>query len=257
MSSQREQHQAHWRPKILTKKGQREFVLSISPTDGFKFAREDVVELFKYSYSEIGEVRESFEDKSNSDLRDWALEPYSNAPEYDPHSSVMAILSTFKQFKTEVKRICTILLFLASIVSLEWFRTLGKGGFDALQVVESTIPLSVISFGILYVWWLRADTFAHQTLNSELRTGRMKVMTRKRSQIVGYGIWNRALYGQSGLLLVAFFYLLRSLPELPIVGRWFKNPARFVKAMFIQNIAMFYHTESWFDAGKHLYRRYR
>lgn len=257
MPSQTKQQQAHLKPKILTEEGQREFVLSIIPIAGFKTTRSDVIELFQYSYSEIDEVKESFSEKSNPDLREWALRPYSNAPEYDPHHSVMAIVTLFNRFKTELKWVCTIFLFIANLVSVEWFRTLGKGGFETLELVESLIPLSIISLGIFYVWSRRVDTFVHQTLNHELRTGKMKVMSRDRSQIVGYGIWNRSLYGQSGLLLMAFFYLLRFLPRLPILGRLFDNPARFVKAMFTQNIRMFYETDSWLGAGKHLYRQYR
>lgn len=225
--------------------------------DGFKTARRDIIELFQHSYSEIDEIKENFSEKCNSDLREWALEPYSDAPEYDPHSSVMAVISTFKQIQTKIKRLCTVLLFLAGILSINWIRALAIDGVDALETVKSVIPLSILSISILYLWWLRADTFAHQTLNRELRVGKMKVMSRDRSQIVGYGIWNRSLYGQTGLLLVAFFYLLRSLPQLPILGRLFDNPAQFVKAMFIQNVRMFYQTDSWFEAGKHLYRKYR
>ena len=257
MSSQTEQHQAHWRPEVLTEERQREFVLSLIPIDGFKTARRDVIQLFEHTYSEIEEVKESFSEKSNSELQDWALEPYSNGPEYDPHSAVMGIVSALNRFKTELKWLCTILLFIANVVSVEWFRTLGKGGFEALELVEGTIPLSIITLGILYVWSLRVDTFAHQTLNHELRVGKMKVMTRDRSQIVGYGIWNRSLHGQSGLLLVTFFYLLQSLPKLPLLGRLFDDPVQFVKAMFIQNIEMFYETNSWLKAGKQLYGRYR
>lgn len=257
MSSQREQYKAQWKPEILTEKRKRKFLQAVVPIDGFKSARGDVVELFSHSYSEIDEARESFENMSNPAVREWALKPYSTAPDYDPHGSVTAILSIFDQTWTNLKRLLLILLVIAKIGSIEWLYSLEKGGMGILELVESMVPLSIIGIGIAYIWFLKMDTFTHQFLARKLRAGKMKVNTRERSKIVGYGIWNRSLHGQTGLLLVAFFYFLQSLPRLPILNRWFDDPALFLKNIFKQNVGMFYHTDSWIGATKHLYRRYR
>jgi len=94
-------------------------------------------------------------------------------------------------------------------------------------------------------------------LTEELRAGPARVQTRQRSQIVGYGIWNRSLLVQSGLFLVAIIFLLDSLSDLPIINRWFDNPVGYVVNLITENIESLYCSDSTTEATRHLFDHLR
>lgn len=135
--------------------------------------------------------------------------------------------------------------------------SLGKDGFSLLNTVEGIVPLFFMATGIIYLRWLHADTAVHRILGEELRVGNAEVTTRQRSQIVGYGVWNRSLLGQAGLFLVGFFFLLNSLPKLPIVGQWFDDPAGYISTVITENIKVFYHADSLIGVVRQMYRSSR
>lgn len=228
-------------------------ILSIVPLDAFKDAQREIVNLYAEAYSEIDEVQESFSEKSNPQLREWAVEPYSQIPEYDPHETVTTLLSFRAKLMGWVKRLSTVVAVVGSVMSAEWLRTLGGNGLEVIEAIEGFLPLSFIALSIVYLWFLHADTRAHQTLGKELRAGPARMQTRRRSQIVGYGVWNRSLLGQSGLLLVAIFFLLDSLSKLPVIERWFDDPVGYVVNLITENIEALYEADSTLEAGRRLF----
>jgi len=232
-------------------------ILSAVPLDEFVDAREEIVRLYGEVYSEVDEVRESFSEKSNPQLREWAVEPYSRIPEYDPHETVTRLLSFPMKLMSWFKRLSIVVAVAGSLLSANWLHTLGTGGLEVIEGIEGLLPLSFIAVSIVYLWFLHADTRAHQTLGEELRAGPARVQTRRRSQIVGYGVWNRSLLGQSGLLLVAIFFLLDSLSKLPIIERWFDDPVNYVVNLITENIELLYDADSTIEAGRHLFHRLR
>lgn len=232
-------------------------IFSVVPLDEFKQAQKEIVNLYAEVYCEIDEVRESFSEKSNPQLREWAVEPYSQIPEYDPHETVTTLLSFPAKLLGWFKKLSTVIAVFGSLLSANWLRTLGTGGLDVIEGIEGLLPLSFIAVSIVYLWFLHADTRAHQILGEKLRAGPARVQTRRRSQIVGYGIWNRSLLGQSGLLLVAIFFLLDSLSKLPVIERWFDDPVGYVVNLITENIGALYEADGTVDAFRHLYHRIR
>jgi hypothetical protein len=232
-------------------------ILSVVPLDEFVDAREEIVSLYGEVYSEVDEVRESFSEKNNPQLREWAVEPYSRIPEYDPHETVTRLLSFPAKLMGWVKKLSILIAVVGSLLSANWLRTLGRGGLSVIESIEGLLPLSFIGVSIVYLWFLHADTRAHQTLGEELRAGPARVQTRRRSQIVGYGVWNRSLLGQSGLLLVAIFFLLDSLSKLPVIERRFDDPVNYVVNLIAENIESLYDADSTIEAGRHLLRHLR
>ncbi|WP_254767563.1 hypothetical protein [Salinilacihabitans rarus] len=232
-------------------------ILSAAPLDDFKDARREIVSLYGEVYSEVDEVRESFAEKSNPQLREWAVKPHARIPEYDPHETVTRLLSFPAKLMGWFKKLSTVIAVVGSLLSANWLRTLGTGGLDVIEGIEGLLPLSFIAVSIVYIWFLHADTRAHQTLGEELRAGPARVQTRRRSQIVGYGVWNRSLLGQSGLLLVAIFFLLDSLSKLPVIERWFDDPVGYVVNLITENIEVLYEADGTIEAGRRLFRRLR
>jgi|GEM_PF-7078490 len=220
------------------------FIRSVVPLEEFRDAREEIVELYAEVYSEIDEVQESFSEMSNPELREWALQPYQIIPDYDPHEEVTELLSLPAKLLRWVKQISIVIAVLGSLLSANWLRTLGKNGLGLVDAIEAAIPLSIIAGCIFYLWLLYADTRAHQTFGEELRAGPAKVQTRRRSRIVGYGVWNRSLLGQSGLLLVSIFFLLAALPRLPITNRWFEDPVGYIGDLLTNNLRLLYNADS-------------
>jgi hypothetical protein len=220
-------------------------------------ARVEIISLYAEVYSEIDEVREAFSEKSNPQLREWAVEPYARIPEYDPHEAVTRLLSFPVKLMGWFKKLSIVIAVIGSLLSANWLRTLGMGGLDVIEGIEGLLPLSFIAVSIVYLWFLYTDTRAHQILGEELRAGPARVQTRRRSQIVGYGVWNRSLLGKSGLLLVAIFLLLDSLSKLPVIDRWFDHPAGYVVNLITENIESLYNADSTIEAGRRLFRRLR
>ena len=227
------------------------------PLDDFKDAREEIVNLYADVYSEINEVQDSFSQKSNPQLREWAVEPYSRIPEYDPHETVTALLSFPAKLMSWFKRLSTVVAVVGSLLSANWLHTLGTDGLELIETIEGLLPLSFIALSIVYLWFMYADTFTHQTLGKELRAGPARVRTRRRSQMVGCGIWNRSLLGQSGLFLVTIFFLLDSLSKLPVIERWFDDPADYVVSLITENIELLYEADSTIEASRRLFHRIR
>jgi len=229
-------------------------ILSLVPLDEFKHARRGIVSLYRDVYLEVDEVRESFSEMSDPQLQEWAVEPYSQIPEYDPHETVIRLLSLPMKLMSWFKRLSIVIAVVGSLLSANWLRTLGRENLGVIESIEGVFPLSFIAGSIVYLWFLHADTQAHQTLGEELRVGPARVQTRRRPQIVGYGVWNRSLLGQSGLFLVAIFFLLDSLSKLPLIKRWFDNPVDYVVELITENIESLYDADSTIEAGRHLYR---
>lgn len=230
-------------------------VLSAVPLDEFKQARKEIVQLYAEVYSEVDEVRESFSEKSNPQLREWAVEPYSQIPEYDPHETVTTLLSFPAKIMGWFKKLSIVIAVAGSFLSANWLRTLGIDGLEVVEAIEGLLPLSFIAVSIVYLWFLHTDTRVHQTLGEELRAGPARVRTRQRSQIFGYGVWNRSLLGQSGLFLVSIFFLLDSLSKLPVIERWFDDPMGYVMNLITENIESLYEANGMIDASRRLFHR--
>lgn len=230
-------------------------ILYIVPLNGFEAAREQVVRLYREVYLELDEVEGAFSGKTHTEIQKWAIRPNSKIPEYDPHETVTTLLSLPNRLLEFIRRILIVALLLGTLFSVGLLRSLSRNGFTLIETVLALIPLPIIGVGILYLWSLYADTFAHQTLAEELRVGRMEVATRRRPQVVAYGIWNRSLLGQAGLLLIGIFYLLDSLPELPFVGQWFDDPVEGVTEIVVKNAEIAYHADGLVSAIRSLYRQ--
>ncbi|MDB9233345.1 hypothetical protein [Halorubrum ezzemoulense] len=250
-------HQAHQSHATDSASILRRFVLSLVPLDGFRAERERVANIFAEVSSEVKEVRDAFDGKSNSELQEWSVEPNPKIPEYEPHETVISVLTLPKKALGWILGLSRVVVWVGILLSVHELYSLGMVGLDLLASVRGAIPLSVIVLGSGYLWFLRADTFIHQTLAKELRAGPAKVTSRRRSEIVGYGVWNRSLLGQTGLFLVGFFYMVDSLAHLPVVNRWFDDPAGYVENLITGNIDLLYDADGWMEAVRGLYGRLR
>jgi|SRR6056297_625677 len=252
MASQSGTHPAHtlWQNKI----GElwTRLVLSLVPIDDLKTAREQVVEIYAMAYLDIGEFQEAFSEHSNPELRDWAVEPYGRVPDYDPHETVTSLLALPEKILGWLSKILTVATVVAGLASARWLYSLAMDGLHLIEVVEASIPLTAIAAGIVYLWFLYADTLVHQTLGKELRVGQAGVQTRRRAEIVAHGVWNRSLLGQTGLFLVGFFYILNALPELAVVGRLFDDPTSYFTQLITNNFDLFYQSDGLIDALRNL-----
>ena len=255
MPSQSETHPAHSLRQNKISKLWTRLVLYLVPIGDLKTAREQVVEIYAMAYLDIGEFQEAFSDHSNPELRDWAVEPYSRIPDYDPHETVTSLLALPEKILGWLSKILTVATVVAGLVSARWIYSLAMDGLHLIEVVEASIPLTAIAAGIVYLWFLYADTLVHQTLGEELRVGQAGVQTRRRAQIVAHGVWNRSLLGQTGLFLVGFFYILNALPELAVVGRLFNDPTSYFTQLITNNFDLFYHSDGLIDALQNLIQK--
>jgi len=233
----------------------KRLIRSVTPLDDFEHARENIVDLYAEVCSEIEEVEEAFSDKSDSQLQEWAIEPYFRIPEYDPHETATTLLSFPAKLAGLIKQLSTVIAVGGSLLSVKRLHAIGMDGLRVIDAIEGVVPLSFIALSIVYLWFLHADTLAHQTFGEELRAGPGRVKTRRRSKIIGYGIWNRSLLGQSGLVLVGFFFFLDALSKLPIVERWFDDPVGFVVNLITENAESLYEADGTIEAGRILFRQ--
>jgi len=92
-------------------------------------------------------------------------------------------------------------------------------------------------------------------MGEELRIGNAGIQTRRRAQIVGKGVWNRSLLGQTGLFLVGFFYILNTLPDLPVVGRLFDDPTSYFTKLITSNFDLLYQSDGLTNALRQLIQK--
>ncbi|WP_152420914.1 hypothetical protein [Halorubrum coriense] len=255
MSSQSGTHPAHALRSLRLRHLWTKLILALAPIDGLKEARQQVVSLFLEAYLEIDEFQDAF-DQSNSDLRGWAVEPYDHITDYDPHEAVTALLQFPEKVLSKTRNFLIVAFATGSVLSINWLWALAVDGIQLIGVIRGHIPRTVMAVVIVYLCLLRADKLIHQTLSGELRVGRARVQTRRRAQIVGYGVWNRSLIGRSGLFLVGLFYILGALPELPVVGRLFEDPVSCVMGIISGNMDILHHSEGVLDAIYRLGRRH-
>jgi hypothetical protein len=218
------------------------------PFDELREAREDVVDLFSLAYAELDEVEKAFSGKCDSELQRWAIEPCPKIDEYNPHEKAEKVLSPFVKIARAVEYASKSLAFIGSVLALDFVYTFGTESLSLVEAFKELLPIPILFAPSLILWFWRADTFAHHLLGRELRAGYAKVSTRRREKIVGYGVWNRSLLGQTGLMLTGFFFLISMLPELPVIGSWFDDPAEFVKSLISNNIDVFYKADNWREA---------
>ncbi|OYR61463.1 hypothetical protein DJ83_07755 [Halorubrum ezzemoulense] len=255
MASQSGTHPAHRLRQNKISKLWTRLVLSLVPIDDLKTAREQVVEIYAMAYLDIGEFQEAFSEYSNPDLREWAVEPYGRIPNYDPHETVTSLLVLPEKVLGWLSKMLTVVVVATGLVSARRLYSLAMDGLRLIEIVEGAIPLTAIAVGIIYLWFLYADTLVHQALGEELRVGKAGVQTRRRAQIVGNGVWNRSLLGQTGLFLVGFFYILNALPELLVVGRLFDDPTSYFTQLITSNFDLFYQSDGLIDALRQLVRK--
>jgi len=256
MSSQSGTHPAHVLRSLRLRRLWTKLILALVPIDDLKVARQQVVDIFAEAYLEIGEFQDAF-DQSNSELQGWAVEPYDHVTDYDPHETVTALLQLPEKVFTGIHRLLIVAAATGSVLYIQWLWALAVEGIQLIGVVREHIPRTFVAVVILYLWLLYADKLVHQTLAGELRVNRARIQTRRRAQIVGYGVWNRSLIGQSGLFLVGLFYILNALPELPVVGRLFEDPVGYITGVVTGNMDVLHQSDGIVDAIYRLNRRVR
>lgn len=255
MASQSGTHPAHKLQRIKINEWCTRLLLTFVPIDDLKTSREQVVEIYASAYLDIGEFQDAFSEYSNPDLREWAVEPHSRIPKYDPHETVTTLLALPERILGWLTKILSIVAVVGMWISAQRLYSLAMEGFHLIEILEGSIPLAVIAVGAIYLWLLYADTFVHQTLGEELRVGKAGVQTRRRAQIVGNGVWNRSLLGQTGLFLAGFFYVLNALPGLPVVGRLFDDPTSYFTQLITSNFELFYQSDGLIEALRQLIQK--
>jgi hypothetical protein len=252
MPSQSGTHPAHILRRIKISELWTRLVIALVPIDDLKTAREQVVEIYATAYLEIDEFQNAFSEHSNPQLREWTIEPYGRIPNYDPHEAVTSLLALPEKILGSISKILTILFVVAGIFSFQWLYTLVTDGIRLIEIIEGSIPLTVVALGTVYMWFLYLDTNVHQIFGEKLRIGQARVQTRRRAQIAGYGVWNRSLLGQTGLFLVGFFYILNVIPELPVVGRLCDDPTSYFTQLITENFDLLYQSDGLLDALRSL-----
>ena len=255
MPSQPEAYPARFSWKLWKPEPWQWLILVIVPTKGLMDARAQVVDVFAEAYLQIGEFQEAFDEHDNPALRDWAVEPYDQIPEYDPNEAVTSLLTLPERLVRWFLIGASLLLLLGASLSVEVLHALGVAGFGVIDAIEASIPLWLTASGIVLLWLFTIDSLAHQALGAKLRAGHGPVQTRRRADIVGYGVWNRSLRGRTGLFLVGFFYVLNALPELPGVGRLFDDPAGYITEIITTNFDVFCQSDGIVDAVRRVYRK--
>lgn len=251
-----EKQQAHWGSEVLPDEKRREILLDVLPMGEFRASREEVVEMYSVVYKERKEIQSRLSKTSNAELRERAFRYGREIPNYDPHGVVTAVTETLDSILNRVRHLSSIAILVGILFSVNWIRQLGIRGFSSIDALEGLMPVSFIAFGIVYIWFLEIDTFVHQTLGTELRAGSAELYTRNRSRIVGYYVWNGSLLGQTGLLLVGFFTLLRMLPKLPLLGNWFDRPDRFIVSLVNENVDEIFERDGYLDLIRTMWGKY-
>lgn len=241
MSSQQANQLAHWDHSSSITDFKRKIALWMAPLGEFEELRDKhIVPTYIHIARSIDEVDAKLSEQSLSEIRERANRQYQTAPEYDPHPVNTIISSLLQSVKKIWKGVAFALILLGSILTVQELTNLGLTFRESSKLLLDMLPPVMIAVVGLLMYILQADTFVHQTLNRELRAIRGTLYIRDKNRLVGYNIWNDSLHGQSGLLLLMILYVLKSLPNLPLINSWFENPHVTVLHYIRSNAERFY-----------------
>ncbi|MFC7133748.1 MULTISPECIES: hypothetical protein [Salinibaculum] len=256
MSSRSAKHQAHLNQTALSNETKRSIVTALLPIEEFKQIRDEhLVPTYVHVAQEIDDVSENLSDKSNSELREIINERYGQ--ETDPHPLFNRIDSAWETVKWYLSVISVVLIALGMLLTHDSLLRFAINKLSLTTIVTQVLPLTLVGGVVIYVWVMRADTFVHKTLHRELRAVRGRTYQRRRTRLIGYAIWNDSIHRQSGLLLLSVIYLLKSLPNIPLVGRWFSTPHQTALQMTREHAQEIYECSSTREVISHIFQAWR
>lgn len=248
MSSQQANHQARWRDRSRGPSKLRQLILFLLPITDLKRNREALVETYAHFYEEIEVAREKLSDLSNEEIRIQARRAAQYAPDYDPHPINTKISKILEWLGTLWTALSYLFMLVGTALSLQQLVVIARNIQQFPDLFLGLLPPILVALVGSGMYLLRADTFVHQTVNSELRVEEGRLCTRDRSKLVGYKIWNHGLHGQRGLLLLVILYCLESLQYFPLIGRFFSNPRKTVLTIIQNHAETLYHADGVLDA---------
>lgn len=210
-------------------------MLSLVPSWHFKEKRELLALTYGEVYQRVDGVEETLSEFSNEELREWARSRARSAPDHDPHPNVTLLTRTLGQLKSSLKIIAILLMIVGTILSIAELQAVSTDIYGLPATLSDLVP-QVILIGIGgWLYLLRADTFAHQFLNHDLRVKGGRLSTRDSQRLIGYGIFNGSLHRQRGLMLLTILVVMGTLPKWPLIGRWFNAPDEYALQLVHEN----------------------
>ena len=225
------------------------------PINEFIKIREDLLETYVRAYQESSEAREGLSERPNSHLKQWAKSNWTSAPKFDPHDVIHSRINFFKNLWVYLRRTLYLVITVGVIIASPTLVRIGTGSIQGLQSLLNLIPLTVVAPIVTYLWFLSLDTKFVRNVNELIRVGPSRIETRKREWIVAYGIWNSSLQKHGTLPLIGFFYLVRQLPYLPLLGSIFDNPYEYLINVIQTNMDIFVESDGYFETTKEVWVR--
>lgn len=200
-----------------------------TPFEGLVTIRTKFLGLFQSLYHSSPELKRSLSRWDNPTLVQKAVEARDEARHFDPHEPVEDLVGLFKFIQSIILAVLaslTVFSFLLGFSLYPLFRDL----FSVASAPLSFLPTVVLALGWLYLGLLRWNRDALQVFNERLSVpkGQIHRMSRKRPDLVSYYIWNKVLQGQKIPTIVCGLYLLNQVAELPVLRRYFDDPAGFI-----------------------------
>lgn len=225
-------------------------IVSRLPMASFRESREALIDTYAHFFTQISEAQENMAEFSNEEIREMNRRSARDAPNYDPHPKNSLLTAWLERLGTTWTIISYLLITIGAALSVQTLISIGMEMRQLPGLVWNVGPSVLLAAIGLVMYYLRTDTFLHQTLNEELKVDGARLCTRDRSKLVGYKVWNDGLHGQKALILLTLVFFLDSIPHLPLIRRLCSNPRERVLGLIRRNATTLYDSDSTFEATK-------
>jgi len=238
-------------------------LLRIFPLQVYEHISYDIADIYSAAVRQYQPAQETFSQMSTPELLQFVNQNALLASNYDPY----APLDDIQGFLTGLYKLIQTLLiagivfgFLTgTILWITYFRgmleALGSGSQIFLTVLLGGPAILVVPIGIIliYIRFLSLNTFVVDVLNRELIIKPQKGNIRNKDKLIGYGMWNSSLNGNTGFKLLTVFSILWILSA--VVPR--RDPYEFVQQLVLSNIDIFVVSDGVIDAMTRVMGRMR
>lgn len=222
-----------------------ELLLRISPLKVYEEISYDIADIYSAAVRQYQPAQKVFNQMSTPELLQFVNQNAISARDYDPYASINDV----RGFLTGLYKLIETLLIVGIVFgfltgSILWIVYL-RGILEVFGSISQLFFIMIlggpailvipIGASLIYIRILSFNSFVVETFNKELIIRPKRTNIQNKDRLIGYGMWNSSLRGNTGFQLLTIFSILWILSA--VIPR--RNPYEFVQRLVLENIDIF------------------
>ena len=234
----------------------QELLLEVLPLRIYKEISHDIADIYSAAVRQYQPAQEVFDQMSTPELLQFVNQKATSARDYDPYESINDIqgflTGLFKLIETVLIAGIVFGLLTGTVLWITYLRgmleVLGSASQILITVLLGGPAILVVPIGIalLFITMLSFNRFIVKEFNRALVIRPQRTNIRDKDKLIGYGMWNSSLSGNTGFKLLSIFSILWILSA--VIPR--RNPYKFIQQLVLSNIDIFVISDGVLDAIK-------